>query len=117
MVGCRRACCEVQPAEIAFSLSTRASGEMADALASGASVRKDVGVQVPPRPHSSRNYAYAVYRLPRRPKELGVIFLLRFALGSPLFRRMRVGIRTLRMKVKGFLHFQSNADRFVIEFS
>ena len=29
--------------------STRASGEMADALASGASVRKDVGVQVPPR--------------------------------------------------------------------
>ena len=28
----------------------RASGEMADALASGASVRKDVGVQVPPRP-------------------------------------------------------------------
>ncbi len=27
----------------------RASGEMADALASGASVRKDVGVQVPPR--------------------------------------------------------------------
>ena len=28
---------------------TRASGEMADALASGASVRKDVGVQVPPR--------------------------------------------------------------------
>jgi hypothetical protein len=31
---------------------TRASGEMADALASGASVRKDVGVQVPPRAHS-----------------------------------------------------------------
>ena len=31
------------------TLSTRASGEMADALASGASVRKDVGVQVPPR--------------------------------------------------------------------
>ena len=29
--------------------TTRASGEMADALASGASVRKDVGVQVPPR--------------------------------------------------------------------
>jgi hypothetical protein len=27
----------------------RASGGMADALASGASVRKDVGVQVPPR--------------------------------------------------------------------
>jgi hypothetical protein len=27
----------------------RASGEMADALASGASVRKDVGVRVPPR--------------------------------------------------------------------
>jgi hypothetical protein len=32
------------------SYFTRASGEMADALASGASVRKDVGVQVPPRP-------------------------------------------------------------------
>ena len=30
--------------------ATRASGGMADALASGASVRKDVGVQVPPRP-------------------------------------------------------------------
>ena len=29
---------------------TRASGEMADALASGASDRKIVGVQVPPRP-------------------------------------------------------------------
>jgi hypothetical protein len=28
-------------------VSTRATGEMADALASGASVRKDVGVQVP----------------------------------------------------------------------
>jgi hypothetical protein len=27
----------------------RASGGMADALASGASVRKDMGVQVPPR--------------------------------------------------------------------
>ena len=32
-----------------YEVSTRASGEMADALASGASVRKDVGVQVPPR--------------------------------------------------------------------
>ena len=32
-----------------FRKLTRASGEMADALASGASVRKDVGVQVPPR--------------------------------------------------------------------
>jgi hypothetical protein len=30
-------------------ISVRASGGMADALASGASVRKDVGVQVPPR--------------------------------------------------------------------
>ena len=30
-------------------IASRASGEMADALASGASVRKDVGVQVPPR--------------------------------------------------------------------
>jgi len=30
-------------------LPLRASGGMADALASGASVRKDVGVQVPPR--------------------------------------------------------------------
>src|SRR5680860_1160317 len=30
-------------------LVLRASGGMADALASGASVRKDVGVQVPPR--------------------------------------------------------------------
>ena len=29
--------------------TTRASGGMADALASGASVRKDVGVRVPPR--------------------------------------------------------------------
>jgi hypothetical protein len=29
--------------------SVCASGGMADALASGASVRKDVGVQVPPR--------------------------------------------------------------------
>gem|GEM_PF-7043352 len=28
----------------------RASGEMADAQASGACIRKDVGVQVPPRP-------------------------------------------------------------------
>jgi hypothetical protein len=27
---------------------------MADALASGASVRKDVGVQVPPRPRNRR---------------------------------------------------------------
>jgi hypothetical protein len=33
--------------------STRASGEMADALASGASNRKVVGVQVPPRPPQS----------------------------------------------------------------
>ena len=31
-------------------MSTRASGGMADALASGASIRKDVRVQVPPRP-------------------------------------------------------------------
>jgi hypothetical protein len=36
------------------SLFTRASGGMADALASGASVRKDVGVQVPPRAPLSR---------------------------------------------------------------
>ncbi len=35
---------------VAFHPLTRASGGMADALASGASVRKDVGVQVPPRP-------------------------------------------------------------------
>lgn len=35
---------------IRFFPSLRASGGMADALASGASVRKDVGVQVPPRP-------------------------------------------------------------------
>ena len=33
-----------------FGGVTRASGEMADALASGASDRKIVGVQVPPRP-------------------------------------------------------------------
>ncbi len=33
----------------AGQVSVRASGGMADALASGASVRKDVGVQVPPR--------------------------------------------------------------------
>ena len=33
-------------------LSACASAEMADALASGASVRKDVGVQVPPRARS-----------------------------------------------------------------
>ncbi len=32
---------------------TRASGGMADALASGASARKGVGVQVPPRAHFS----------------------------------------------------------------
>jgi hypothetical protein len=30
-------------------VATRASGGTADALASGASVRKDVGVQIPPR--------------------------------------------------------------------
>src|SRR5215213_2157164 len=35
-------------------LRRRASGEMADALASGASVRKDVGVQVPPRAHETK---------------------------------------------------------------
>jgi hypothetical protein len=34
---------------ISGRISVRASGGMADALASGASVRKDVGVQVPPR--------------------------------------------------------------------
>ena len=33
-----------------LTVFTRASGGMADALASGASVRKDVGVQVPSRP-------------------------------------------------------------------
>ena len=41
MLGCSQA--EVRP------IASRTSGEMADALASGASVRKDVGVQVPPR--------------------------------------------------------------------
>ncbi len=36
----------------------RASGGMADALASGASVRKDVGVQVPPRAHIANFRTY-----------------------------------------------------------
>ena len=40
MLGCSQA--EVRP------IASRTSGEMADALASGASVRKDVGAQVPP---------------------------------------------------------------------
>ena len=34
---------------LVFPSGVSASGGMADALASGASVRKDVGVQVPPR--------------------------------------------------------------------
>ena len=42
--------CGGVPAAASLSVFTRASGGMADALASGASVRKDVGVQVPPRP-------------------------------------------------------------------
>ena len=41
--------------------STRASGEMADALASGASVRKDVGVQVPPRAPTLRAESEEVF--------------------------------------------------------
>jgi hypothetical protein len=32
---------------LALAITTRASGGMADALASGASVRKDVGIEVP----------------------------------------------------------------------
>ncbi len=42
---------------------TRASGEMADALASGASVRKDVGVRVPPRALESQRLAPRMLRL------------------------------------------------------
>ena len=44
-----RRCRHLSPA-VSLPISTRASGGMADALASGASIRKDVGVQVPPRP-------------------------------------------------------------------
>ena len=44
-----RRCRPICPPVSLFT-STRASGGMADALASGASIRKDVGVQVPPRP-------------------------------------------------------------------
>ncbi len=41
---------------------TRASGEMADALASGASDRKIVGVQVPPRPLDVASVRYEIVR-------------------------------------------------------
>ena len=44
-----RRCRLICPRVSSFT-STRASGGMADALASGASIRKDVGVQVPLRP-------------------------------------------------------------------
>lgn len=52
----------------------RAGGEMVDALASGASVRKDVGVRVPLRPRE------AAYRVPICPMmrqffQVGVLYL------------------------------------------
>lgn len=45
----------VATAHHAKASATRASGGMADALASGASVLRDVGVQVPLRPQKADN--------------------------------------------------------------
>ena len=52
------------PVGVIASTGVCASGEMADALASGASARKGVGVQVPPRaqekiPGSGRGFLFA----------------------------------------------------------
>ena len=50
----------------------RASGGMADALASGASIRKDVGVQVPPRP-PHKSWSEQVKCAPRTPTSTGLL--------------------------------------------
>ena len=69
--GTSRAAGPLAGAEVRIVLifSPRASGEMADALASGASARKGVGVQVPPRAHQAgRSPSFHESRGPQGPR-------------------------------------------------